>query len=104
MEVRPLRWFAPRRESVEHVSYISTKSGENTSLLWPLEFPGAPATFVSLPDAIYTMWTGRVLRSSEAPQAPDLIPADLRRVLHHLLHQVQHRVRLQGAQRTDQIH
>lgn len=83
-------WFAPQDGSRwRHVLCISTRSGESTSLLWPLEFPGAPATFVSLPDTIYTMWTGRVLHSSEGPQAPDLVPADLRRVLHHLLHQVQ---------------
>ena len=46
-----------RRESTEHVSCISTKPGKNTSVLWLLEFPGAPVSFVSLPDAIYKMWT-----------------------------------------------
>lgn len=49
-----------RRESTEHVLCISTKPGKNTSMLWLLECPGAPVSFVSLPDAIYKMWTGRV--------------------------------------------
>lgn len=36
------------------------------------------------------------------PPAPDLVPPDLG-PLHHLLHQVQQRVCLQGAERTHQV-
>lgn len=38
-----------------------------------------------------------------APRAAHLIPFDLQWPLHHLLHQLQHRVCLQGAESTNQV-